>query len=442
LKKAQPALRQASLTLKVRRKRGLILTGNSQPLPCQTSMDQLRPASKRSTVDFRYSDEDTAFLQEVRRFITESTPEGWLGVDPGPEEEADDTIYRMSLRNWRRLGEKGWIGLTWPKKYGGQEASLWKEMVMLQELAYRGCPGIDAAIIEADLILQFGTEEQKRKFIPPIQQGEVKWAIGMSEPNAGSDTFNIQLTAVEQDEAYFLNGQKIWSTGAHHAQREVVYARTGPDKYRGVSVFLVDLSTPGISIRQIRQMTGLPAFCEVFFDNVRVPKGDLLGEKNGGLKILMYAFGAERTTGLFQLHNSRRYLDQLVDYCKITLVDGKPLSDSALIRSRLAQIAIDIDIGIGLGEQLNWMAASGMNTVKASSQIKVHGSRCIQRVAELGQEILGLYGQLNSDSKSVKLEGRFRHAYLSSAAATILGGTTEVSLNHIAGRYGLALPAQ
>ena len=393
-------------------------------------------------MDFRYSDEETAFLREVQQFIRESTPDDWLGVDPGPEEEADDEVYEMSLRNWRRLGERHWIGLTWPKKYGGQEASLWKEMIMLQELAYRGCPGIDTAIIEADLILQFGTEEQRQRFLPPILRGEVKWAIGMSEPNAGSDTFNVQLTASEQEDCFVLNGQKIWSTGAHHAQWEVVYARTAPDKYRGVSVFLIDLSAPGITMRRITQMTGLAAFCEVFFDNVRVAKEDLLGEKNSGLKILMYAFGAERTTGLFQLHNSRRYLDQLVEYCRGTMVDGKPLSEDPLIRSKVAQIAIEIDVGIGLGEQLNWMAASGMSTVKPSSQIKIHGAQCMQRLAGLAQEILGLYGQLNRDSKRVKLEGRFRHAYLSSVAASLLGGTTEVSRNHIAGRFGLGLPTQ
>lgn len=392
-------------------------------------------------MDFRYSDEDVAFLKEVRQFIKESAPEGWLGVDPGPEEEADDEVYRMSLRNWRKLGERHWIGLTWPKKYGGQGASLWKEMVMLQELAYSGCPGIDVGIVEADLILQFGTEEQKQRFIPPILNGEIKWAIGMSEPNAGSDTFNVRLSAVEQSDCYVLNGQKIWSSGAHHAQREVVYARTGTEKYRGVSVFLVDLSTPGITIRQITQMTGLPAFCEVFFDNVRVPKEDLLGEKNGGLKILMYAFGAERTTGLFQLHNSRRYLEQLIEYCKETIVDGRPLCEDPAVRTRLGQLIIEIEVGIGLGEQLNWMASKGMDTVKPSAQIKIHGARCIQHVAQVGQEILGLYGQLNEDCKWVRLGGRFRHAYLSSVAASLLGGTTEVSRNHISGKFGLGLPA-
>jgi len=391
-------------------------------------------------MDFRCSDEDKAFLEEVRGFIAESIPPGWLGVDPGPEEEANEEVYRLSLRNWRRMGERHWIGLTYPPKYGGGGAPLLKEAILLEELAYRGCPGCDVGLVEADLILQFGTEEQKQRFVPPILRGEVKWAIGMSEPNAGSDTFNVQLAAVEQDDCYVLNGQKIWSSGAQHAQREVVYARTGPEKHRGVSVFLVDLSSPGISIRQIATMTGLKPFCEVFFDNVRVPKEDLLGAKNGGLKILMYAFAAERSSGLYALHNSRRYLEQLVEHCRKTVVDGKPLSQDPAVRAKLGQLAIEAEIGIGLGERLNWMASRGQDTVKVSNQMKVYGARVYQRVAQAGQEILGLYGQLNEDSRWVQLGGRFRHAYLSSVAATLLGGTTEIARNHISGRFGLGLP--
>lgn len=246
-------------------------------------------------MDFRYTDEENAFLKEVQQFIAESVPPGWLGVDPGPEEEANEEVYRLSLRNWRRLGERHWIGLTYPPQYGGEGAPLMKEMILLQELAYRGCPGCDVALVEADLILQFGTEEQKQRLVPPIMRGEVKWAIGMSEPNAGSDTFNVQLAAIEQGDCYVLN--------------------------------------------------------------VRVPKEDLLGKKNGGLQILMYAFGAERSSGLYALHNSRRYLDQLVQYCKKTVVDGKPLSQDPAVRNRLGHLAIEGEIGMGLGDRLNWMAS-------------------------------------------------------------------------------------
>jgi len=391
-------------------------------------------------MDFRFTEEDEAFRKEVQAFIAEAVPPDWLGVDPGPEEESREEVYPLAVKMWRKFGAKGWIGLTWPKEYGGQGASLWKEMTLLQELAYRGVPGMDLAIAQADLLLNFGTEEQKRRFIPPITRGEVKWAIGMSEPNAGSDTFAVQLKAVEEGDCFVLNGQKIWSSGAHHAKYQVVYARTDPNKHLGLSVFIVDLESPGITMSQIAQMTGIPAFCEVFFDNVRVPKENLLGEKNGGWQILLHAFGAERTYGLFIIYNTKRYLEQLVQYCQETEVNGQPLAKDPLIRNRLAQLAIEIEVGLNLGHELNWMATRGISTVKASSQIKVHGAAVAQRLANLGQQILGLYGPLNEDSKWVKLGGRFRHTYLSAVAFSMAGGTSETSRNHIAGRFGLGLP--
>jgi len=393
-------------------------------------------------MDFRYTEEEEAFREEIRAFVDENLPPGSLGIDPGPEEESREEVYELALNMWRKLGEKNWIGLTWPKAYGGQETSLWKEAILLQELSYRGCPGVDASVAQADLVLTFGTEEQKQRFVPPITRGEVKWCIGMSEPNAGSDTFNVQLKAVEEEDCYVLNGQKIWSSGAHHAQYEVVYARTDADKHMGISVFLVDLGSPGISLRQIEQVTGLPAFCEVFFDNVRVSKENVLGEKNGGWQILLHAFGAERTYGLFIIYNAKRYLEHLVQYCKDTYVNGEPLARNSLIRNRLAQAAMEIEVGMNLGYELDWMASQGMPTIKGSSQIKVHGGQLAQRLSNLGQQILGLYGPLNEDSRWVRLGGRFRHEYLSSLAFTLAGGTTETSKNHVAGRFGLGLPKQ
>ena len=394
-------------------------------------------------MDFRYTGEEEAFRKEVLAFIEESVPPGWLGMDPGPEEESKEEVYPLALEMWHKLGQKGWIGLTWPKAYGGQESPLWKEMILLQELAYRGSPGMDTAIAQADIILNFGTEEQKQRFIRPITSGEVKWAIGMSEPNAGSDTFAVQLRAVEEKDCFVLNGQKIWSSGAHHANYEMVYARTDPDnKHMGLSVFMVDLASTGITMRPIKQMTGNPGFCEVFFDNVRVPKENLLGEKNGGWQILLHAFGAERTYGLFVNYNAKRYLEQLVQYCKETYVDGQPMSKNPLIRNRLAQVAIEVEVGCNLGHELNWLAIQGQPTVKISSQIKVHGAAVAQRLANLGMQILGLYGSLHEDSKWVKLGGRFSHEYLSSVAFSLAGGTSETSRNHIAGRAGLGLPKQ
>lgn len=392
---------------------------------------------------FRYTEEEEAFRKEVREFLDKELPPGWLGTDPGPEEESREDVFPVAKKMWSKVGEKGWIGLTWPKAYGGQEASIWKEMILLQELAHRGSPGMDLAIAQAELIIKFGTEEQKQKFVIPITKGQVKWAIGMSEPNAGTDTFNVQLKAVEEADCYVLNGQKIWTSGGHNADYCMTYARTDPsNKHLGLSVFIVDLKSPGITMRRIPQATGIPAFCEVFFDNVRVPKENLLGNKNGGWEILLFAFGAERTYGLFIIYNAKRYLEQLIEFCKETMVDGQPLSKDPMVRNKLAQLAIDIEVGMNMGHELNWMATKDLPTVKASSQIKVHGGNLSQRLGNVGQQVLGLYGPLNEDSKWVKLGGRIRHTYISALSFTIAGGTTETSKNHIAGRFGLGLPKQ
>jgi len=398
-------------------------------------------------MDFRFTEEEKAFRKEVRDFIQEVLqevlPSDWQGVDPGPEEEAREEVYQLAVEIWRKLGAKGWIGLSWPKEYGGQE-DLAKDWILKEELIYRGVPGMDMAVVQGDLILQFGTEEQKRRFIPPIARGEVKYAIGMSEPNVGSDLFALQLRAVEEADCFVLNGQKTWTSGFQHADWCVLYARTDPNapkKSLGISVFLIDPKSPGITMRQITQMTGLGAFYEVFYDNVRVPKENLLGEKNGGRAITMYAFGIERSYGLVVLHNARRYFEQLVQYCKETYTNGQPLAKDPVIRNRLAEMAIEIEVGRNLGDRLNWMTSQKMLTVLPSCQIKVYGANVAQRVASLGMQILGPYGQLDEKSKWAKLGGRMKHTYLSSVALSMAGGTSEISRNIIAGRFGLGLPS-
>lgn len=398
-------------------------------------------------MDFLVTEEERAFKKEVEDFVQEVLrevlPPDWKGVDPGPEEEEREDVFPLAAEVWHRLGTRGWIGLNWPKEYGGQD-SLAKDWILKEELIYWGIPGMDPAVVQGDLILAFGTEEQKERFIPPIARGEVKYAIGMSEPNVGSDMFALQLKAEEKEDCYVFNGQKIWNTGIHHADWCVVYARTDPNapkKSHGISVFIIDPRSPGITLRQITQMTGLGAFCEVFYDDVRVPKENLLGEKNKGKDVSMHAFAIERTYGLVILHNARRYFDQLVQYCKETQVNGQPLSKDPLIRHRLAEMAIEIEVGRNMGERINWMISQGMITVVPSCQNKIHGARVAQDLSNLGMQILGPYGQLDEKSKWAQLGGRMRHMYLSSRAWSLAGGTSEMSRNIIAGRYGLGLPS-
>jgi alkylation response protein AidB-like acyl-CoA dehydrogenase len=313
-----------------------------------------------------------------------------------------------------------------------------------QELIYRGAPywAISAALMTGDMILQFGTEAQRQQFLPRIAAGEMQWCVGMSEPNAGSDLANLQLRATEDEDSFVLNGQKTWQTGAYYADWAIVYARTDPNvkKHKGITTFLVDLKSPGVSMRRIPQITGHPAFCEVFYDNVRVPKDYVLGEVNGGWGVALFGVATEKSFGYWLINSGRRDLELLMKYCKETRdVDGRLLSEDPLVRSRLAQLAIELEVGRNLGIRLNWMATKGMPIVATACQLRPLGGSILQRLGHLGVQTLGLYGQLDEDSKWVRLRGRMKYLYLAAVAMTIEGGTNEASRNTVAS-LGLGLP--
>jgi len=395
-------------------------------------------------MDFRFSDEEEAFRKEVNQFLDEVLPKDWLGVDPdGHIEQGDEEFHQFDLEMRRKLAAKGWLGLQWPKEYGGQEETLVKRFILEQELIYRGAPywAISAALMIGDMILQFGTDEQKKRFLPPIARGEVQWDVGMSEPNAGSDLANLQLRAVDDGDCFVLNGQKIWQTGAHYADWAIVYARTDTEvkKQKGITTFLVDLKSPGISMRRIPAMTGHPAFCEIFYDNVKVPKADVLGAVNGGWGVALFGVSTEKTFGFWLINSGRRDLEMLVQYCKETEVGGQTLSKDPLVRNRLAQMAIEFEVGRNLGLRLNWMGTMGMPIVSESCQMKPFGGSMVQRLANLGVQLLGLYGQLDEKSKWTRLRGRMEYLYMASMAMTIEGGTNEASKNTVAS-VGLGLP--
>jgi acyl-CoA dehydrogenase len=166
------------------------------------------------------------------------------------------------------------------------------------------------------MILQFGTEEQREKFVPRIAHGEMQWCVGMSEPDAGSDLANLKLRATEDGDSFVLNGQKTWQTGAYYADWSIVYARTDPNvkKQKGITTFLVDLKSPGITMRRIPQMTGHPAFAEIFYDNVRVPKANILGTVNGGWAVCLFGVATEKSFGYWLINSGRRDLELLVKY--------------------------------------------------------------------------------------------------------------------------------
>lgn len=395
-------------------------------------------------MDFRYTAEEEAFLKEVHAFLDEVLPSDWMGVDPdGHNEQSSEELHQFDLELRKKLAAKGWLGLHWPKEYGGSEAPPMIKFILEQELIYRGAPywAISAALMIGDMVLQFGTDEQKKRFVPPIARGEVQWVVGMSEPDAGSDLANLQLRAVEDGDCFVLNGQKTWQTGGHYADWGIVYARTSTEgkKQKGITTFLVDMKSPGVTMRRIPQMTGHPAFAEIFYDNVRVPKVNVLGAVNEGWAVALFGVATEKSFGYWLINSGRRDFEMLVKYCRETMVNGRPISHDSIIRNRLAQIAIELEIGRNMGARLNWMATKGMPIISEACQMKPLGGNLTQRLANLGMQILGLYGQLDEQSKWTQLRGRFEYLYLASIATTIEGGTNEASRNTVAG-FGLGLP--
>ena len=394
-------------------------------------------------MDFRFTKEEEAFQEEVRDFLRESLPADWPGQVGMFHEEAVEEIYQIGIEMRRKLAAKGWIGISWPKEYGGQGDSLVKQMILEEELGYRAAPGYDqySMILAGPLILMFGTEEQKKRFITPITRGEERWCIGMSEPNAGSDLANLETKAVEEKGCFVLNGQKSWQSGANHSDWCMVYARTDPDvkKHRGITCFLVNQRSPGLTIRRQEQMGELSILNEVFYDNVKVPKENVLGDVNGGWTVVVSSLSSERTFGILLVNTARQDLDQLVQYCQETYVHGQPLAKDPIIRNRLGEMAIEIEVGRSFAWKLNWLVASGKPIVIEGSQSRLYGSALTQRMANIGMQILGQYGQLDEKSKWTRLKGRMMDGYLLAAAVGIWSGTSEMSKNTVA-NFGLGLP--
>jgi len=394
-------------------------------------------------MEFRFSPEEEAFRQEVREFLrrewSEDAAEGGaespLGYGGG---RGLDEIRRFQ----KKLAQKGWLTLAWPKEYGGMGASVMKQVIFNEEMAYHRAPqqlGVGPDRVGPTIIL-YGTEEQKREHLPPIANADVIWCQGFSEPGAGSDLASLQTTAVEDGDYFVVNGQKIWTSLAHVADWMILLARTDPDapKHRGISYFLVDMRTPGITVRPLIDMTGRHAFNQVFFDNVRVPRKNLVGELNRGWYVAAATLDFERS-GINRVMAGVRLYEELVEYARETVRDGRPLMALPTVRHKLAELRIEFEVGRLLAYRVAWVQAQGRIPNQEASMSKLFGSELQQRLARAGVEIMGLGGQLRPGSKWAPMAGRIADYYLGAVSTTIAAGTSEVMRNIIAIR-GLGLP--
>lgn len=394
-------------------------------------------------MDFRFTPEQEEFRLEVREYLQKEVPRKWKEFGYQIWEETDESW--AITREWnRKLGKKGWLALTWPEEYGGLGRSPIDQLILDEEMAAIGTPtGIEAAITigwVCPTIFIFGTEEQKKKYLPPAARGNLLFCLGYSEPNAGSDLAAVRTTAVEDGDEFVINGQKVWTTIAHRADYCWLAARTDPDapKHKGVSMLIVDMKSPGITIRPLINILGFHSFNEVFFDDVHIPKENLVGEKNRGWYQLAMALDFERS-GVGMPARGKQTIKGLVQYCKETKRNGKLLVDDPAIRRKLAQLAVDTEVLRLLCYRITWMQSKSETPNYEASVTKVFGSELLHRLANVGMQILGPYSQLDRGSKWAALRGEMLRSYLTSPSMNIGGGTSEIQRSIIAMR-GLGLP--
>jgi alkylation response protein AidB-like acyl-CoA dehydrogenase len=390
-------------------------------------------------MDFTFTASEQKLRDELRAFLQDVLPAGWQGT--GTDLSDDDFEFGQHFN--RRLAERGWIAPAWPKAYGGLGASHIEQAIFGEELAYHRAPmggRIFGVGMVGPTLIVHGTEEQRGRHLPGITSGEVLWCQGYSEPGAGSDLASLSTRAVRDGDDYMINGQKIWTTQAHHAQWMFLVARTDPDapKHRGISFFLLDMKTPGITVRPIVNMADRHEFNEVFFEDVRVPQQNLVGGENRGWYVAMTLLDFERSS-VGASAASRRTLEEMAAYAADTRANGRRLIEEGWVRHGLADLLIEAQVARMMSYRVASLQQKGLSPNYEASMVKVFATESSQRMYHFGTRLLRLYGQLRPESRWAPLLGRVEQGYLSAVAPTIYSGSNEIQRNIIASR-GLGLP--
>jgi len=386
-------------------------------------------------MEFGFREEEEKTIQEVRSFIQRE-------ITPEVVEESLDLglIYggREGRRFIQKLGARGWLTPNWPRTYGGLETSEMITYMIRDELAHAWAPTIFVgAHMAGPALFRHGTEEMKRTFLPRIAGGEIEFALGYTEPQAGSDLAGLNIRAEDKGDHYLITGQKTFNTHCHVADYHWLAARTDfqAPKHKGISLFIVDLKSPGITIRPLITMAGWRTN-EVYYDEVKVPKENLVGDENRGFYYVMTALDFER---MAPPGSYRRLFDEIVHYVKETGTKYPFNYSYLLARQKLAEMAIELEACRLLYYRLPYMLDNEKVPGYQSSMEKMFVTETMQRIAQTGMEVLGLYGQLRKGTKWAPLAGRTERFYRWSVVETIYGGTSEIQRTLIAQR-GLGLP--
>ncbi len=382
-------------------------------------------------MDFRDRPDITAFRDSVRSFINDELSDDERGLEV--QGLAPDESYARTLAVRAKLAAKGWSAPAWPVEYGGMGATVRQQAVFNEELSYYRVPGPDFIGINyvGPTLMLYGTDDQKKRFLPKILSGEEKWCQGYSEPGSGSDLASLQTRAVVDGDDFVVNGQKIWTSGAHRADWIFMLTRTDPDapKHRGISYLLADMHSPGIQVRPLVNMAGSHEFNEVFFEDLRVPRAQLVGEMNRGWYVGMATMDFERSAIGGNAAN-RRDVEDLVEE-----VQARGTAVTPAYRSEVADRKVEVEVTRLLSLRIISIQEKGGVPNYEASIAKLFTSELNQRIARTALHVLGMEGQAPRGHS----QNKWSFQYLRTVSATIAGGTSEIQRNIVATR-GLGLP--
>jgi alkylation response protein AidB-like acyl-CoA dehydrogenase len=394
-------------------------------------------------MDLSFSPEEEGFRERVRHFLRDNLPPGWGTAEQRLPEGVSQIDF---LRDWqRRLYEGGLLGMSWPKEYGGQSANRTEMAIFNEEMALHRAPGPLNALglsLAGPTIITHGTDEQKRRFLRKILSCEEIWCQGFSEPNAGSDIASLRTRATLSGDEFVVNGQKVWTSLAHIADWCMLLVRTDTDapRHRGLSYLLVDMHSAGVNVKPLRQITGESEFNEVFFEDVRVPRANLVGGLNDGWRVAMTTLMNERGTAAFaSVARVRMAFNEIVELARELRRDGAPATADPVVRQRLAQFYVELEMMKYTSYRVFSKILKGGDPGPEGSISKLTWSELNQRMTEFVLSLEGPASQLIKGSPHAIQSGRWQHHFLRARANTIEAGTSEIQRNIIAERV-LGLP--
>jgi len=390
-------------------------------------------------MDFDFTPKEQAFADEVEAWLVENHDPVVMDHHRENFTQLADTPERRAFM--KKLATKNWLGMSWPKEYGGQEIEGVYEYILNEALSKHAAPQIGKGVgIIGKTLIRHGNEKLKKEFLPQILSADVEFAVGYSEPQAGSDAANMQLKAEKVEGGWKLNGQKMWTTSAHFANWYWVGARTDPDKpkHDGLSLFLIPMNHPGLEIQSLPTI-GKDTTNQVFFEDVFVPDDYLVGKRGKGFQMIAEALDLERFT-MFTLSPISNRTEVLIDWVKHAKRDGIPRKDDPNVRRTIAQIVTDTAVAKALSTRFVCAAkGGGKPPTIASSQYKLFTTTLSQRVCKDALDIQGHEGTIMEGQDEAPARGRFEGAYRATMNETVGGGSSEIQKNIIARRH-LGLP--